>query len=98
MCTFNTKATGIFISYRFPDTQLMTSLSVLGLRPITFLNDTELHDWGNEAIQRLVDFYGKDQQHEYTDPETKSKEVSKSEALVDPVAVKVNLLLHLLLI
>ena len=67
----------------------MTHLSVLGLRPISFLDDSELHDWGNESIQRLADFYGNEKEHTYKDPETNTPKTSKSDAVLHPIQLMV---------
>ena len=69
----------------------MTHLSVLGLRPISFLSDSELHDWGNDSIQHLADYYGKAKEHTYKDPETNTTKTSKSEAMIDPVGLLVTI-------
>ncbi|XP_070549217.1 uncharacterized protein [Ptychodera flava] len=37
---------------------LVSAFSVLGMRPLSFLNSEELHCWGNEQIDQLVDHYG----------------------------------------
>jgi hypothetical protein len=68
----------ILFDFRFPDTQLMTSLAVLALRPISFLGEGDLQEWGNESIKSLADFYGREQIHNYVDPGTKEKVVAKS--------------------
>lgn len=43
----------------------MTSMCVLGLRPVTLLGEEELSEWGNDKIKTLVDDYGHEQHHEY---------------------------------
>lgn len=55
----------------------MTAFSVLAMRPVSFLNATELADWGNEYIQRLADHFGREKTHTYKDPTTKETKVYK---------------------
>ncbi|XP_070545566.1 zinc finger protein 862-like [Ptychodera flava] len=48
------------ICARFPQESkdLVHAFSVLGMRPLSFLNSEELSCWGNEQIDQLVDHYG----------------------------------------
>ena len=49
---------------RFPDMETMNQFSVLGMRPLKFMKDeTEIHEWGNEEIRSLSDFYTQKQSH-----------------------------------
>ena len=78
--------------FRFPEYQLLTHLSVLGLRPISFLSESELHDWGNDSIQNLADFYGKSREHTYKDPKTNTNTTSRSDAVLDAVQLMVTVM------
>lgn len=80
------------ILYRFPDKQLMTSMSILGLRPISFLDDEELSTWGNDSLQTLIDHFGVQKVHEYKD-DHQEKQTSTSEAVIDPEKAKSEWLL-----
>ena len=47
---------------RFPqnDTDIVSSFSCLGLRPVTVLSESELKDWGNDKIETLCAHFGKE--------------------------------------
>ncbi|WAR21375.1 hypothetical protein MAR_015349 [Mya arenaria] len=72
------------ISARFRDKHIMTSFCVLGLRPITFLTDTDLESWGNDSIEVLVRHFGSEMSHTYR--EDGEERVSTSEPVVDAEA------------
>ena len=46
------------IIFRFPCDDLLSSFSVLSLRPITFLKSDELEEYGQNEIRSLCDHYG----------------------------------------
>ena len=58
-------------------------MSVLAMRPITALSSDNLEKWGNESIEVLAEFYGRPQEHTYTDPETKTVQTSRSQPVLD---------------
>lgn len=70
----------------------MTSMCVLGLRPLSFLSEEELPKWGNDAIQTLIDHFGVEKSHEYKDAENNTQ-VTKSPPLVDAEQTKAEWLL-----
>ena len=51
------------ILYRFPETETMMKLGVLGMRPLHQLNEDETKDWGDSEIRELAEFYCTEQQH-----------------------------------
>ena len=44
---------------RFPNMSLLTSFHVLGMRPLSMVQD--LDDWGNEDIEKIFEYYGNTQ-------------------------------------
>ena len=44
---------------------MINAFSVLGMRPISFLDSAALEQWGNESIQQLCDHYGEPKTHTY---------------------------------
>ena len=56
---------------RFPDTELMTCMGVLAMRPITFLCESELEIWGDESLEVLLKHYGSEKTHTYKDLATR---------------------------
>ena len=78
-----------FLFSRFPDKELLTALSVLALRPISFLSEAELAEWGNDSIDQLGDFYGQPREHTYKNPATKVTETYRSEPVISATDVKV---------
>jgi len=67
----------------------MTCTAVLAMRPITALSSDDLEEWGNESIDVLADFYGR-QEHTFTDPETKTQQTSRSQPELDGLKLKVS--------
>ena len=65
-------------------------MAVLGLRPISFLSEAELAEWGNDMIEVLTDFYGKEQIH------THKGEEFRSVPVVDSLKVKVHFIFAVL--
>jgi hypothetical protein len=63
----------------------------LALRPITFLDDNGLVDWGNLEIKKLAEFYGTEQSHTFKDPETNQQRTAISEPLVDKEKTMVHI-------
>ncbi|KAG1671198.1 hypothetical protein GQR58_016537 [Nymphon striatum] len=61
---------------RFPedDQNIIDAFSVLGLRSIPFIQGADLHNWGKQKLETLIDFYGK--QH--------TRGNATSAALIDP--------------
>ncbi len=49
---------------RFPEDEsnIINAYSVLGMRPISFIQKEQLDDWGNDQLEILVSKYGKEQQ------------------------------------
>ena len=64
----------------------MTSMCVLGLRPITLLSPEESEEWGNDSIDVLIKHFGQKHLHQYQDPETKQNVIVESEPIIDPEA------------
>ena len=64
----------------------MTSMCVLGLRPVTLLNDEALQTWGNDSIRVLADHFGTERNHTYTDVDTGDANTVRSPPLVDSTA------------
>ena len=59
----------------------------MGLRPVTFLDDAQLIEWGNTQIETLAQHYGTQQEHKFKDD---GEEVTvTSPAKVDITEVKV---------
>ena len=52
------------IRSRFPEDEsnIINAYSVLGMRPISFIQKEQLDDWGNDQLEILVSKYGKEQQ------------------------------------
>ncbi|XP_062594213.1 uncharacterized protein LOC134255715, partial [Saccostrea cucullata] len=71
------------IKQRFPETDFLCYFSFLALRPVTFLDDDGLADWGNSEIKSLAEFYGTEQSHSFKDPETNLQKTVISEPLID---------------
>ena len=71
------------IEQRFTNTELMTSLGVLAMRPITFLQDEEVDDWGDEYMEIMLKHYGNEQTHTYKDPESKQNVTCTSPPKID---------------
>lgn len=65
------------VCFRFPNVGLVASFAVLALRPISFLNQNELDDWGNDDLEVILRQYGEPKCH---------RNGAKADALVDPVA------------
>lgn len=65
---------------------------LIALRPIIFLDDTELALWGNVVVQKLSIFYGSEQCHLYKDPDTNEMVTVTSEAMVNTEATMVQYL------
>ena len=51
----------------------------MGMRPLTFLTEEQRATWGNEDMEKIVEFYGSQQTH--TDVDT--GEITVSEAIID---------------
>ncbi|XP_048236880.1 zinc finger protein 862-like [Haliotis rufescens] len=64
------------INKRFPDKQLMTSMCVFGMRPVTFLSEEELSEWGNESLDVLLDHFAVDKSHTFKDVSGQKTSVS----------------------
>ena len=67
--TFNKQVKNAFlvellvnVKQRFPDndSNLLSALGVLGLRPITFVPVNELDTWRNDKIANIVQHYGQE--------------------------------------
>ncbi|KAJ8246638.1 hypothetical protein GJAV_G00253750 [Gymnothorax javanicus] len=67
------------ISTRFPDTDLLSAFGVMRLRPITFVKEDEIEDWGNTDFDLLLSHYGKEAVHSW-----KTAEGEKVEAQAEP--------------
>ena len=53
------------IDARFPQLDILSAFGVLGMRPISFLGNDELSNWGNDKIDILVNQYGQAKSHEW---------------------------------
>lgn len=80
--------------FRFPDTEILSSMCVLGMRPITLLGDDELEDWGNNSINILIDHFGQPKTHKYVtaaSDDTPSREtLITSDALIEPEKTRIE--------
>ena len=71
------------IKSRFPDSDFIVSFSALAMRPLSFVPADQLDTWGNDKIQNLVDYYGKEKKHKYKLPGSKVFKFSTSKAKLD---------------
>ena len=51
----------------------------MGMRPLTFLTEEQRATWGNEDMEKIVEFYGSQQTHKDVD----TGEITVSEAIID---------------
>ncbi len=49
------------IENRFPEEEMLSAFSVLAMRPLSMFNAKDRAEYGNEEIEELWDFYGKEQ-------------------------------------
>ncbi|KAK3098990.1 hypothetical protein FSP39_024990, partial [Pinctada imbricata] len=71
---------------RFPSNDLLSSFSVLALRPVSFLDSKELEEFGTEEMDILCQFYGEKQTVKW-----KQEKVTKSntsEPIIDVAKTK----------
>lgn len=52
---------------RFPNTSLLCAFGVMSLRPICFMSEEELKDYGEEELELLIAHYGYEQTHRWTE-------------------------------
>ncbi|XP_070568499.1 uncharacterized protein [Ptychodera flava] len=71
------------IESRFPNQELMTSMCVLGMRPVSLLTDQDLADWGNDSIEVLISHFGVEQVHTYKDDQQVVQKV-KAGSVINP--------------
>nr|KAG5687143.1 hypothetical protein BaRGS_019221 [Batillaria attramentaria] len=45
---------------RFSETELISAFGIFSMRPITFLSDEEMKDWGCEKLDILLNHFGKE--------------------------------------
>ncbi|XP_067684350.1 zinc finger protein 862-like [Haliotis asinina] len=82
---------------RFPSDDLLTSFGILSMRPISFLNEQQLDDYGQNEIDKLCQHYGEDQTmtwkedgktlHKTTPPIINSEQTIKEWALLKKVVL-----------
>ena len=75
--------------YRFPDMERMTPLSVLSLRPVSFLSGIELQLQRKQSTEVLVGFYGQEQSNNFKNPVSCMKLASKSSPVISSENTKV---------
>ncbi|XP_070547761.1 zinc finger protein 862-like [Ptychodera flava] len=61
----------------------MTSMCVLGMRPVSLLTDQDLADWGNDSIEVLISHFGVEQVHTYKDDQQVVQKV-KAGSVINP--------------
>ncbi|XP_046583335.1 uncharacterized protein LOC124290610 [Haliotis rubra] len=76
------------ISQRFPDTDILTAFGILGMRPISFLSETELEKWGCEQLECLIGHFGYPQTHKWTDQG--NEEETTSQPVIEPEATRIE--------
>ena len=79
---------------RFPanESNVMFSFGVLGLRPISFLSQKDLIDWGNDQIEILISHFGQTKTSAISgktaDPVIDAETTRKEWGLVKPLVIK----------
>lgn len=62
----------VSLFHRFPDADLLASFGLLSMRPITFLTEPVLNNWGNDKLEALIEQYSNAKTHTWEDREEKS--------------------------
>ena len=55
------------IKKRFPDSEFMSAFGILAMRPISVMPEEQLAEWGDQKLETLLDHYGKEKSHSWTD-------------------------------
>jgi len=74
------------IQARFPDSDLLSAFSILGMRPISVLSGEELQKWGDDKLDLLISHYGAAKTHHYK--QDRLDHATTSEAVLDPMETR----------
>ena len=69
------------IDDRFPQLDILSAFGILGIRPISFLRNDELCNWGKDKLNILISQYGRSKSHEY---KCRGDEQRKTSITVEP--------------
>ena len=69
------------IDDRFPQLDILSAFGILGIRPISFLGNDELCNWGKDKLNILISQYGRSKSHEY---KCQGDEQRKTSITVEP--------------
>lgn len=76
------------IKSRFPDADFLTAFSVLGMRPLSFLTDKDLEEYGVEGVSKLSDFCGASQVVQWVDENNVQQHENTSDPVIDTEATQ----------
>ena len=55
------------IKKRFPDSEFMSAFGILAMMPISVMPEEQLAEWGDKKLETLLDHYGEEKSHWWTD-------------------------------